>query len=188
VELTEAIGIAAKILGTVKPYCKRAQIVGSVRREKPEVKDIEIVILDKGVNRARMYENLASYGRFIKPGTSEIVDWPPKEDARYLRMLLDEGIKLDIFFAHEDNWGGVVMLRTGSASSSTGCMYTGFGPSILALWKKKSGGGRFLNCMFQKPDGSVVPLREERDVFDILNIEWVDPRDRKDRSAIKPKK
>jgi DNA polymerase/3'-5' exonuclease PolX len=187
-ELSQATEIAKLILGAVSPFSKRAQIVGSVRREKPEVKDIEIAILPKDGERTQMYAALQQYGRFIKPSTSEIEDWPPKDNARYLRMLLNDGIKLDIFFAHQDNWGGVVMLRTGAAADEKGNIYAGFGPSILSLWKRKSGGGRFLNCMFAKPDGTVLPLREEEDVFDILNIEWVEPKNRGNRSVIKAKK
>jgi len=42
-KLSEARLIAEDFLGGIDQYCKRAIIAGSVRREKPEVKDIEIV-------------------------------------------------------------------------------------------------------------------------------------------------
>jgi DNA polymerase/3'-5' exonuclease PolX len=42
-KLNEAKATAEKYQNLFKPYCSRIEIAGSSRREKPEVKDIEIV-------------------------------------------------------------------------------------------------------------------------------------------------
>lgn len=40
----EAHSIALAVLELLRPHCIRIEIAGSIRREKPEVKDIEIVL------------------------------------------------------------------------------------------------------------------------------------------------
>jgi DNA polymerase/3'-5' exonuclease PolX len=37
--LEDALPIAKKCLTDLMPYCERAEIAGSIRRQKPEVKD-----------------------------------------------------------------------------------------------------------------------------------------------------
>ncbi len=41
----EAHSIAVRVLDLLRPHCIRCEIAGSIRREKSEVKDIEIVLL-----------------------------------------------------------------------------------------------------------------------------------------------
>jgi DNA polymerase/3'-5' exonuclease PolX len=187
-EYERAKKIALEVLQAIRPYCKRAMVAGSIRRQKEQVKDIEIVALPKEGLREEMYRALEQYGRFIKPGTPEVIDWPAKPNAKYLRMMLVQEIKLDLFLASEDNWGGILMLRTGSGSDANGNNYAGFGPGILSRWKKVSGGGRFENGQFRHPNGTLYPLREEQDVFDLAQVEWVDPVYRTSKRAVKPKK
>lgn len=42
-----ALVIAEKIKAQLAPHCDRIEIAGSIRRKKPEVKDIEIVVIPK---------------------------------------------------------------------------------------------------------------------------------------------
>lgn len=44
---TEAYQIATRIKAELQPHCERIEIAGSIRRNKPEVKDIEIVAIPK---------------------------------------------------------------------------------------------------------------------------------------------
>jgi len=45
--LTEAQRIAQIVKSELSPHCERIEIAGSIRRGKPEVKDIEIVAIPK---------------------------------------------------------------------------------------------------------------------------------------------
>jgi DNA polymerase/3'-5' exonuclease PolX len=45
----QALILAEEALNALKPYCERALIAGSIRRMKPEVKDIELVAIPKQV-------------------------------------------------------------------------------------------------------------------------------------------
>ncbi len=43
----KAYSIAERVMKLLKPFCDRIEIAGSLRREKEEVKDIEIVAIPK---------------------------------------------------------------------------------------------------------------------------------------------
>ena len=180
-ELKIAEKIADKIISQISHSCSRVSIAGSVRRLKKDVKDIEIVAIVDDYNK--LYESLRSVGRIIKPGTPEIIDWPAKKDAKYIRMLLNEDIKLDFFVAHPDNWGGVFAMRTGSAVSPNG--EYGFIPAVFAKWKRKSGGGRMMSCMPTTPDGFCHSVPEERDFFDVCGVKWISPEFRTSAKDVK---
>lgn len=42
-KLEQALEIAEKVKALLAPHCERIEIAGSIRRKKPDVKDIEIV-------------------------------------------------------------------------------------------------------------------------------------------------
>ena len=70
VDYNKAKEIADQILSGISSSCVRSEIAGSIRREKKEVKDIEIVaIVD---DYSSLYGSLAKFGRFIKPGVQKL--------------------------------------------------------------------------------------------------------------------
>lgn len=64
---------------------------------------------------------------------------------------------------------------------------TGTAYRMFSTWKKVSGGGRMLGCLPTRPDGTQVHVPEEQDFFDLLNVQWVEPRDRTSSKAVKAK-
>lgn len=185
-ELAKAYKIAERIVTLIRPACVRAEIAGSIRRQKSIVKDIEIVAIVNDYDM--LYRLLAVEGQFIKPGVPEIMPWPPKSDAKYVRMFLSDNIKLDLFVGNSDNWGALFCMRTGSASGDNGSAFTGFVPALFSQWKKVSKGGRMVGCQPTTVDGLQLAVPEEQDFFDLLDVEWVEPKDRTSKKAVKPKK
>lgn len=179
-KLNQAQNLAERIIETMQPYCQRVAVAGSIRRQKPEVKDIEIVAVPKlgqpkelfGVEFenelfkwAKQIEG-ESRIQWIKPGTSEIMPWPIKEQGRYWRgWLVNAEIKLDLFLATPETWGVIYLIRTGSAEFSQRmvgkeCWRTGY---------------RFAEGKLCNSHGQFVPTPEERDVFNALGVEWIEP-------------
>jgi DNA polymerase/3'-5' exonuclease PolX len=183
IELSEARGIADKVLNHVKPAMARIEVAGSIRREKPIVGDIELVAIVH--DRDALLQLLGDVGQTIKPSVPGIVPWTPKPDSRYIRVRLNEGMNLDLFIANPDNWGGLFLMRTGSASGSDGNAFNGFVPGIFSRWKKLSGGGRMTDVMPTMPDGTQLPIPEEQDFFDLLEMDFVPPVERTARAVIK---
>lgn len=179
-KLAHAKNLAERIIETMQPYCQRAAIAGSIRRQKTEVKDIEIVAIPKFGQAKDLFaqelENLL-YGwalqieaenriHWIKPGVAELVRWPIKEDGKYWRgLLVKAGIKLDLFLTTPETWGVTFLIRTGSAEFSQRmvgkeCWRTGY---------------KFQEGKLFDPNGQFVATPEEQDVFNALGVEWIEP-------------
>jgi DNA polymerase/3'-5' exonuclease PolX len=162
---------------------KRIEVAGSIRRQKQTVGDIELVaIVD---DRDKLYRLISDVGQTIKPGVPGVVPWTPKMDSRYVRVRLAEGMNLDLFVASPENWGGLFLMRTGSASGADGNAFNGFVPRMFKRWKTLSGGGRMTDAMPTMPDGTQLPVYEEQDFFDLLEMDFVPPVERADHKAIK---
>jgi DNA polymerase/3'-5' exonuclease PolX len=161
----------------------RAQVAGSVRRQKENVKDIEIVAIVNSWDD--LFDSLTPFGQFIKPGVPDIIPWPPKHNSKYVRMLLNDGLKLDFFVANPENWGGLFMMRTGSGVGPDGNPFNGFTPRMFMRWKQVSNGGKMVGCMPTLPDGRSVIVHEEEEFFQLLGVKWTPPQDRISGSSIK---
>lgn len=184
VELEEARKLAESIKAHITPAMARCEVAGSVRREKPEVGDIELVGLP--ADGELLCRLLSEVGQPIKPGVPGVVPWPLKPDAKYMRLHLPElECNLDLFLASELNWGGLLLMRTGSGVGPRGNAFNGFTPGCFSRWKKLSGGGRMVGCRPMRPGGELLSLREETDFFDLLELDFIPPALRTSRAVIK---
>jgi hypothetical protein len=180
------INIATKLANDIRDSLRgvsRAEVAGSVRRQKQNVKDIEIVAMVSDWDE--LFSSLAPHGTFIKPSVPDVIPWPPKRDSKYIRMLLNDGLNLDFFIASPENWGGLFMMRTGSGAGPDGNPFNGFTPGMFMRWKQVSNGGKMTGCMPTLPDGRRVIIREEEDFFRLLGVKWVSAPERIARSSIK---
>lgn len=152
--------IAERIVSRLSPYCSRIQIAGSIRRGKPEVKDIEIVCIPLEVNGCH------------HPEFTRIIDSMEKvkgnaSTGRYMQRITPEGIKLDLFTARKNNWGFILSQRTGSADYSHYVLACG--------WVKK--GFKSINAILTK-NGIEYPTYEEKDLFELIDIPFVPAEER----------
>lgn len=155
--LNQAQSVANEIKSLLEPHCIRIEIAGSIRRLKPEVKDIEIVCIPKP------YET----GLFASGIATIINKWQKVKGelpCKYTQRILPQGIKADIFFANPDNWGLIFAVRTGSADYSH---------KVLASnWSRL--GYKSINGMLTK-DETITPVREEIDLFNLLGLKYIEP-------------
>lgn len=195
----EAKAIADDLVSMMSPHCHRVEIAGSIRRQRQDVKDIEIVVIPKWGMRpgtdmplfggepervnflhdwalqvAEPDGGLQGYVRWIKPGTRLVLPWEPKPEGKYWRALVGGRIKLDLFLASRDNWGIILAIRTGSAE---------FSQALMTYARHKTcyhvEGGHL-----RDERGTALETREERDVFDALGIDWVEPRNRSGQHVV----
>lgn len=183
IELSQARNIAEKIINHITPAMNRCEIAGSIRRQKEIVGDIEICGISD--DREKLLKLLGDVGQLIKPGVPGVIPWQPKPTAKYVRVRLHEEMNLDLFLASPQNWGGLFMMRTGSASGSDGNTFHGFVPGVFQRWKKFSGGGRMTDAMPTMPTGEQLWVPEEQDFFDLIEMNFVPPEERVSKGAIK---
>ena len=107
--------LAARVRDELAAFCERIAIAGSVRRERPEVNDIDLVLIPKpgqlDVILVRCKQKLEPvYGRHLT--------------SQNFKFKWSAGFELDLFIAHSEvvdlvsrtpgNWGAVLLCRTGS--------------------------------------------------------------------------
>jgi DNA polymerase/3'-5' exonuclease PolX len=113
----QAVILAEEALNTLKPYCDRICIAGSIRRMKPECKDIELVCIPRMVPGGLFGDEPE-----VDPGFCAVVNqWSKvkgEPTGKYTQRVLPGGMALDLFMADAENWGLILAVRTGSAGFS----------------------------------------------------------------------
>ena len=173
--LEDALPIANKCLADLTPYCERAEIAGSIRRQKPEVKDIEIVVIPKTETVNDLFGEPAGEVSLLENSIPNILKawdaWTIKNGQKYKQILLPGGMKLDLFIVTKETWGVQFTIRTGSADYSkwlvTQRRYGGALPSHA-----KIEGARVVVY------GKQLETPEEKDFFAFLEIPMPAPSER----------
>jgi DNA polymerase/3'-5' exonuclease PolX len=153
----QALHIAEKTKAALAPFCHRIEIAGSIRRKKPEVKDIELVAIPKPFQTGLFSDGIAS----VVNQWEKVKGQMP---CKYTQRILPEGIKLDLFFAEPGNWGMIYALRTGSAEYSHRILAHGW---VVRGYKSIDG------YLYQL--GKKYETREEIDLFNRISVPYVDP-------------
>lgn len=170
-QLDKARQIAYKYCEMLAPYCHKIEIAGSIRRRRPQVKDIEIVCIPKRMpinNGLFGYDpdELITYPEFDKIiNNLEKIKGEP--GGRYTQRKLPEGINLDLFICFKGNWGNIFAIRTGSAEYSHKVLAAG--------WVKK--GFKSIDGFLHKGN-TRIDIFDEKDFFELLGIPWLEPEKR----------
>lgn len=193
-ELKKALDIAGGISVILAPHCSLINLAGSCRREKPEVKDIEIVALPFVVAGQDLFGGATEPQRPAAWTTAvnslgTVVKGKPY--GKYMQLELPEGIKLDLFMPDEYDYWRQFAIRTGSADWAA--------RFIAGCWKKQgwcgsdqglrmqsqckgetgSDGKVHWKCVVPKAQQMLPPRwNSEQEFFDWLKIEFVHPKRR----------
>ena len=167
--LPHALELRAILATACEP--DRCCIAGSVRRERQECHDLEIVALprwDVNLLGERDQTSAALDATIDLAILSGVVAWDretPRNGPRYKRLWLPAlGMAVDLFLADPDNFGNILAIRTGNAAFSkflvSGRHMRQYNHAQGYLWR----------------DGRVVPCPTEEAFFEAIGLQWVDPR------------
>ncbi|MFN3405166.1 MAG: hypothetical protein ACK40G_13795 [Cytophagaceae bacterium] len=170
--------VAEMVKSKLAPYCEKIEIAGSIRRQKPEVGDIEIVCIPKTVKEVKkdLFGGISEVEEKRDPGfLATVNEWEAikgKAEGKYTQRLLKgrtgATIKLDLFTANHRNWGYILAIRTGSAN---------FSKEVLAKgWVSK--GYKGLDGYLMGTDGRPVSVPDEETLFRLIGKSYVLPKDR----------
>lgn len=175
--LAQAREIADRLAESLRPACLKIEVAGSIRRRKPDVGDIEIVLLPRTEERPLPGQG----GLFDAAPRMERVNlaWEtldpllgrPMKGGERMRCYLatEERPQIDIFsVADPRSWGNILAIRTGPASFSKGLVVS----LLKRRWAQANG------LVWDAAD-RVVPCPEEEDFFRACGRPWVRPEDRK---------
>lgn len=151
--LKQAQSLTDKIIAALSPGCQRIEAAGSIRRQRPEVGDIEIVAIARP-DLDNAIENLVLDKRLIRGD---------KNGKKFKNFLVPAvpGLGLDLFIPTRETWGVIFTIRTGPAE---------FSQKLVTQQNK----GGFLPSDLHVKEGRVwrgevaLPTKEEADVFKLL--------------------
>lgn len=175
VSLEYAEATANIIIDYLKPYCERIEIAGSIRRRKPEVGDIEICAIPKMVEVKDMFDIPVSKRSLLDDVDYSRIGILLSNGSKYKKIQLPSAdITLDLFIViYPAQWGVIFMIRTGSAEFSkmmvTRKCHGGRLPSIYIV----KGG-----AVWKNSNGTIVYMNEEKDYFNLCDMEVPDPQTR----------
>lgn len=158
-ELDYASGIAARFTSIIRPYCDAVAVAGSIRRKRPQVKDIDVVIIVNNLSGLAM--------ALLKRG--EILTKKRIDNGTKIIKARFEAVPVDIYIANKETWPMLLLVRTGSASHNKRL-------AILAKSKGlqfKANGEGILNG-----DGRKISGDTEESIFAALGLEYVRPEER----------
>ena len=176
ITLERAKRIAERVDRQLRPLSDKLIIAGSVRRRRPEIGDIEFVMLPRHAEWSSDIESVAK--ALEKKG----YDVGPKvrKAVKYLN-----GVKIEIYIAHD-------LMEMGSMLF----MYTGDQQFNIAMRRKAKSMGYLLNQygIFTRDPGkqrrTVLESPDERAFFEFLKVPYHTPRERsvKHRTSAERKK
>lgn len=176
--LAHAERVARAIVGELAPACERIEIAGSIRRKKPDVGDIELVLVPRMVDGApdllgAVTERTSALEPVLARLAAEgrLVDHPEKREAdgdKYKRRWAAKlGIQVDLFLVTPPaEWGPLFTIRTGSAAYSQRLV-----TALHARGRRCVAGA----VRERLGHGAVVPCPEEVDFFRACGVPMLPP-------------
>jgi len=168
----QALVIATEWMRKLQPFCDRIAIAGSIRREKPEVKDIELVCIPKIIETPTLFG--ATVGRHpefvsaLSPNDEFMIEKGDPREGKYFKLwLIGPSISIDIFTTVAENWGHILAIRTGSADYSHHVLANGW---VRAGYHSEHG-----HLMLGEKR---VIIREEDQLFNIIGVPYTEPKNR----------
>ncbi len=167
-----AAPIAARVCEELSPFCHRIQTAGSLRRNRPEVGDIEIVAIPKPWQDMFGEEFPLTTDHALNHVDYEQFGVLTANGNKLKKIQLHEGIQVDLFIVTPPaQWGVIFLLRTGPEDYSHNLVtkkeFGGKLPSFLRV----EGGAIWKNY-------DVMDTPQEEDVYRILDLPYVEPKDR----------
>ena len=155
-ELERAQRTAEAVVKRLSPYCKkeRIEVVGSVRRRKPQVNDIDFVLIPNDL--WNFHAELVKLGQLKMSGT------------KIMRVMVGS-TQVDIYVADEITWATLLLIRTGSTENNI---------RLCSIAKKKgwhlaaSGDGLF------DETGLRIAGDTEESIYKALGVPWQEPEER----------
>lgn len=180
--LQAAERLAEKIRRAFEDVCARLMVVGSVRRRAESVKDIDVLMIPRPAAFALAADPPANA---VEQGCAELLEQGrllpgPRNGPRWKTFGIASrpGVSLELRITTPRRWPIEAVIHTGPAAFSkrfvTPRAHGGYLPDGYT-WAGAASGGQW---ELLDPAGSVVALREERQVMELFCGRWIEPAQR----------
>jgi DNA polymerase/3'-5' exonuclease PolX len=163
----EVLLLARVIQSALAPYCRRVEIVGSLRRRRQEVKDIDLIFVPGAWSVEQVVELFRSFGAPVHRGE------------RMGSIVLPQGIPAQLWPVEDDeNWGAALLNWTGPTDFEIG----------LRVRANKRGWKFSQHGLVERATGRHIAGATEEDVFRALDLPWIPPELRERDRRVEPRK
>ncbi len=147
----KVLSLARKLEGELKPFCKRVEVAGSIRRHSEDPGDIDMVLIPK--DKLSLEGFMATKGEFIGGGEHEST-WKI------------DGVKVELYYTTKDEWGAELIAYSGKKGSNIG----------LRLVAKRKGMKLTQHGLFK--NGKEIAGRTEHEIYKALGRRYKRPPNR----------
>lgn len=177
-----ALAVARELVAGLRPHCEpeRLIVAGSLRRRKKEVGDVEILYVPKMLpvmdglfdikhepaTDIPMVRWLGTGVLAMRENVNGSAIWGLKNK---LARHAASGIPVDFFATTEAAWFNYLVCRTGGMESNI---------RIASAAKDKGWQWNPYGAGFTDHRGEIVPVKSERDVFELVGLEYLEPWER----------
>lgn len=135
----------------LRPFCRKVQIAGSIRRKEPNPRDIDIVLIPR--DKTKLENFMRKKGKFVQGGEHEST-WNV------------EGVKVELYYTVPDEWGAALLAYSARKGSAIG---------LRMVAKRK---GFLLNNHGLFKNEKKVAGKTEKSIYDALKRPYKKPEDR----------
>lgn len=144
--------LSENLVKSLKPFCKKIEVAGSIRRKEKNPVDIDIVLIPKDKNK--LEEFMKTKGKFLQGGEHEST-WKI------------EGVKVELYYTIEEEWGATLLAYSSRFGSGIG----------LRMIAKRKGLKLNNHGLFDK-QGRKIAGKTEREIYHALGRKWKLPENR----------
>ena len=152
--LERAEKIAMGVVKRLEPYCKKIEVAGSIRRRKPWVNDIDIVLIP--LDPWNLHQEIQGIGQVRMSGQK-------------IRRVMMGDTQIDLYFAEPDTWSTLLLIRTGSAENNVRLC----SKAKERGWHLAADGTGLFN-----QDGERVAGDTETSIYEALGLKYQKPEER----------
>jgi len=153
--LDRAEKIAEAIVAKLKPYCKKIEVAGSIRRRQPWVKDIDICLIPS--DPWNLHHEIKGMGQVRISGN------------KIMRVMVGSE-QVDLYFADETTWATLFLIRTGSTENNIRLCLR----AKQRGWHLAADGSGLFNEAGQRIAGD-----SEQSIYEALGLPYQEPWERK---------
>jgi DNA polymerase/3'-5' exonuclease PolX len=191
-DFSTASKYAVQIVNWLSPYCHRLEIAGSIRRNRPQCADIDIVCIPKITEEKDMLgtvigranhclQFLQSYVgddvRRLKPSGARFISGGEREGKQVILQL--PKCQLDLWFADAATFENRLLLRTGSkehnAWLATRAQDYGLHWFIYYGFVRDTNVTSGMTGEQALDDGLLLPVNSEADIYRHVGLDFIPP-------------
>jgi DNA polymerase (family 10) len=184
VKLETAKVLAEQIRSALQQYCERIEIAGSIRRQKAEVGDIDLVLIPRS---GRYYCGLGFDAKFSAGKVwAELIPAALKRNGlrqteagdELQHFLFADNFQVDLYRARQETWGVIMLVRTGSKEHNVKLCTIARSKGLMLSAKQgviRPAPPKPCEGLCLEVQGEVLASRSEESIFAVLGLAFVKP-------------